>query len=405
MTVSGSQPFRVDVPQPVLDDLRTRLEMTRWPDDHHNENWRFGAKRAYLEEFVAYWLDEYDWRAVESRINALPNFIVDVDGQPIHYVHVPGRGPNPRPIVLTHGYPWSFWDYRKVIGPLSDPAAHGGDPADAFDVIVPSVPGYVFSAPARDGVSARQTAELWVRLVRDVLGYGPFIAAGGDWGAVISIMLGHLDPDDVSAVYVTLPNFAPALRNTFEGFELDDLDDDEREWYTTNWRRGAKPGRPVVRTDRNLFAPQTDAYAGHDSPLALAVEIIEARRRAGDIGGDLESVFSREELVTNIMLYWVTESWVSAKRFYWHTARDPVELVPGREPLVPVPTGVGVFPGEAFYVPKRFVERDANLVHWSPQPAGGHFAACEQPELFVEDVRRFGRLLGVGGPAGEEPSR
>jgi hypothetical protein len=185
------------------------------------------------------------------------------------------------------------------------------------------------------------------------------------------------------------------------GFELDELEPDERDWYERNWRRGPAPSRPIRRTDRNLYAPQTDSYAGHDSPLALAVELLEARRRSADlVDGDVYSVFTREELVTNVMLYWVSESWSSAKRFYFDTVRDPVQLVPGREPLVPVPTGLGLFPGESFYVPRRSIERDANLVHWSPQPRGGHFAACEQPDLFVADLRRFARLLPPNGSEG-----
>jgi pimeloyl-ACP methyl ester carboxylesterase len=393
--VSATTPesFTLQVEQPVLDDLAGRLQRVRWPDDPDNEDGRFGVRRAYLEDFVAYWLDGYDWRAVEAEINAFPNFRVMIDDQVVHYVHVPGRGPDPAPLVLTHGWPWSYWDYRKVIGPLSDPGAYGGDPADAFEVIVPSIPGYGFSTPMLPGSSAKKTAGLWVRLVRDVLGLGRFVAAGGDWGAVISIMMGHLHPDDLRGIYVTLPNFAPALRNRFEGFELDDLEPDEREWFEREWRRGARPGRPIVRTDRNLFAPQTDTYAGTDSPLAMAVEIIDGRTRYGETNGDVESVFTREELVTNAMLYWVTETWGSARRFYWYTARDPVELVPGRTPLVPVPTGVAVFPGEVFYVPRKFIARDANLVYWSPQPVGGHFAACEQPELFVDDLRAYARKI------------
>jgi pimeloyl-ACP methyl ester carboxylesterase len=392
-TVSTPEPFALAVDDAVLDDLDERLRRIRWPDDPDNEHWRFGVNRAYLEEFVQYWLDEYDWRAVEAQINALPNRRVTIDDHVVHYVHVPAKGPDPIPLVLTHGWPWTYWDYRKVIGPLSDPAAHGGDPADAFDVIVPSIPGYGFSTPMRPGASAKGTAGLWVRLVRDVLGLDRFVTAGGDWGAVISVMMGHLYPDDLRGVYVTLPNFAPALRNRFDGFELDDLEPDEREWFEREWRRGRRALQPPVRTDRNLFAPQTDAYAGTDSPLALAVDIVDGRRRYGDTHGDVESVFTREELVTNAMLYWVTGTWGSARRFYWYTARDPVDLVPGRTPLVPVPTGVGLFPGEVFYVPRKFVEQDANLVHWSPQPRGGHFAACEQPELFVDDVRLFARKV------------
>jgi pimeloyl-ACP methyl ester carboxylesterase len=387
------EPFKIDVDQAILDDLDARLRRIRWPDDPDNETWRFGVNRAYLEEFVQWWLDEYDWRAVEAEMNAFPNYRVQLDGQTVHYVYVPGKGPNPTPLVLTHGWPWSYWDYRKVIGPLSDPAAYGGDPADAFDVIVPSLPGYGFSTPMLQGSSAKKTAGLWVRLVREALGLERFVTAGGDWGAVISIMMGHLYPDELRGVYVTLPNFAPALRNRFEGFELDDLEPDEREWFEKEWRRGARAGKPIVRPDRNLYAPQTDAYGPTDSPLALAVEIIDGRRKYGETNGDVESVFTREELITNAMLYWVTNTWASACRFYWFTARDPVELVPGRTPLVPVPTGVGLFPGEVYYVPRQFIRSDSNLVHWSPQPRGGHFAACEQPELFADDVRKFARKL------------
>jgi pimeloyl-ACP methyl ester carboxylesterase len=392
--VGRPEPYTVHVPDEVLDDLHERLRRTRWPSDPDNETWRFGLNRSYLEELVQWWLDDYDWRAVEAEMNALPNYQVTIDGQVVHYAHVPGKGPNPKPLVLTHGYPWSWWDYRKVIGPLSDPAAYGGDPADSFDVIVPSIPAYGFSTPMRDGgVTANATAGIWVKLMREVLGFGPFITAGGDWGAVISIMLGHMYPDDLLGVYVTLPNFAPALRNRFEDFELDDLYPDERAWFEREWRGGTRPGRALTRTDRNLFAPQTDAYAGTDSPLALAVEIIDGRRRHGDTHGDVESVFTRDELITNVMLYWVTETWGTAKRFYWHTARDPVELVPDRTPLVPVPTGVGAFPGDAFYVPKRFIERDANLVQWNLHSVGGHFIACELPDVFVQEVVGLARLL------------
>jgi pimeloyl-ACP methyl ester carboxylesterase len=388
MTIPPLEAFTVDVAAPVLDDLNDRLRRTRWPADPNNDNWRFGVPRRYLEDLFRYWLDDYDWLAVQGEMNALPHFRTVVDGQPVHFVHVKGRGPAPVPLVLTHGFPWSFWDYRKVIGPLTDPAAHGGDPADAFDVVVPSVPGYGFSSPMRDiGVSARQTAALWVRLMRDVLGYRRFVTAGGDWGSVISIMLGYLFPEDVLGVYVTLANFGPALRNRFEPFELGDLDDEEREWYQREWRRKRRPGEPGGA----IRGPQTAAYAGHDSPVALAAQIVNSRRQNSDCGGDVESVFTREELVTNVMLYWVTETWGSANRFYFHTARDPVVTDPSTVPYVSVPTGIGMFPGEVFYVPRKSVARDANLVHWTFMPRGGHFAACEQPDLFVDDLRAFWR--------------
>jgi pimeloyl-ACP methyl ester carboxylesterase len=405
MAAMTPEPFKITVPAPVLEDLHERLRRTRWPDDPDNEQWRFGASRAYLEPLVRHWLDTYDWPAVEADLNSVPNFVVNLEGQRVHFVHVRGNGPDPFPLVLTHGYPWTYWDYRRVIGPLTDPVAFGGDPADAFDVVVPSIPGYVFSTPMRSGgVSARVTAGLWVRLMRDVLRYGPFGSAGGDWGAVISIMLGHLYPEDVAGIYVTLANFAPALRNRFEGFELDDLGPEERIWYERFWQRKPRQGKSASRFEGPgaavLRAPMSEAYAGHDSPLALAVSIVESRRLNGDTHGDVERRFSKDDLLTNTMLYWVTGSWASARRFYWHTARDPVSVAEGRQPLVPVATGVGAYPADVFYVPRKHIERDANLVQLDLHEAGGHFAAAEEPEAFVGDVRRFFRPLRRGSGLG-----
>ena len=205
--------------------------------------------------------------------------------------------------------------------------------------------------------------------------------------------MGHLHPDDLRGIYVTLPNFAPALRNRFEGFELDDLYPDEREWFEREWRQGARPGKPIVRPDRNLYAPQTDSYAATDSPLALAVEIIDGRRRYGETNGDVESVFTREELITNVMLYWVTETWASAKRFYWYTARDPVELVEGREPLVPVPTGVGCSRARCTTSPRSSSSGTPTSCTGARSPREATSSACEQPELFTEDVRAFARKI------------
>ena len=388
-------PFRFEPSAAQLEDLRSRLGATRIPVDDAAHDARFGITSDYLRAFVAYWLDEYDWSAEQEAINALPNSRVTLDDQPVHFVHVHGVGPAPMPLVLTHGWPWSFWDYRKVIGPLTDPGAHGGDARDAFDVVIPSLPGYVFSSPLRaSGVSARQAARLWDRLMRDVLGYDRYGAAGGDWGANISTLLGHEHADHVTGVYVTLPNFGASLRNRFEPFRLDELGEEERTWYAAHYRNKLPDGQVYVPPNvANFTRPHNEAYAGHDSPLALAVKIIEARLRNGDTGGDVEGVFSREELVTNVMLYWLTGTWPSSHRLYWHSVRDRVPPVPGDGPLIPVPTGVGVFPAEVLYVPRAQVARDVDLRLWSYHEAGGHFAACEQPEAFVADVRTLFRDL------------
>ena len=198
------EPFRVDVPDEVLNDLQARLKLTRWADDFANEGWQYGTNTAYLKELVAYWIDGYDWRKQERAINAYPQFRTEIDGVPIHFIHVRGKGPNPKPLILSHGWPWTFWEYRKVIGPLSDPGAHGGDPADAFDVVVPSLPGYGFSTPLRKpGVNFWRTSGLWVKLMEE-LGYPRFAAHGADWGALITADLGHRYPERVMGVHFTM---------------------------------------------------------------------------------------------------------------------------------------------------------------------------------------------------------
>lgn len=205
------KPFTVDISEERLADMRRRLRNTRWADDFGNSSWRYGVERGWLEEMVRYWAEEFDWRAQEVAINRFPQYRVSIDGVPIHFIHMRGKGKNPMPIILTHGWPWTFWDWKDVIGPLVDPAAHGGDPDDSFDVIVPSLPGYGFSEPLRTlGIGVREVAVLWIKLMRDVLGYPHFAAAGGDWGALVTSELGHAHSQHVKAVHLTLP-FVPGL--------------------------------------------------------------------------------------------------------------------------------------------------------------------------------------------------
>lgn len=205
--MSVSKPFIIEIAQGDLDDLRDRLTRTRWPADPGNPNGRYGAPRGYVEELISYWRDAYDWRAVEAQMNAYDHQLVDIDGIPIHFMRVPGRGPNPTPLILTHGWPWTFWDFHKVVDALADPQPHGGDPADAFDVIVPSLPGYGFSVPSQTtGVDIPRIAELWVTLMRDVLGYDRFGAQGGDWGAFVTAQLGHAHAEHLIGAYLTLPH-------------------------------------------------------------------------------------------------------------------------------------------------------------------------------------------------------
>ena len=270
-----SERFEVAIADDVLLDLRERLERTRLPNEVATEDGRFGLTSSYLNAFLDYWATSYDWRADEAAINSYPNFKVLLDDQPLHFIHQRGEGPAPIPLVLTHGWPWSFWDYRKVIGPLTDPTAYGGDATDAFDVVVPSLPGYCFSAPLREtGISARGIADLWVRLMRDALGYRGFGAAGSDWGGLVSVLLGYEHPDELIGLYVTLPNVSGALRNRFEPFTRADLGGEEAIWYEANYRRKLRDGQAFIPPNlANFRTPHTEAYAGFDSPLALSSEI------------------------------------------------------------------------------------------------------------------------------------
>ncbi len=380
--------FRLDTPQSVLDDLRVRLRSTRWPGDFANDDWRYGTNRAYLEELVAYWLDKYDWRKQEAEINSFANYRVTIDDVPIHFVHEPAKGPSSIPLILTHGWPWTFWDFHKLIRPLSDPASYGGDPADAFDVVVPSLPGYGFSSPlTRSGINAEKTGDMWVTLMRDVLGYDRFGAQGADMGAIVTAQMGHRVPEHLYGIHLNMPGLPGG---SIEGLRPEDYGPGEEAWYERMQTR-MKTAESHLALNRN--DPQTAAYALNDSPVGLAAWIIERRRNFGDTHGDVESRFSKDELITTVMIYWVTESFGTAMRFYWENAHDPWKPSHSRTPVIPTPTGIAVIPMEMLLLPRKVVERETNLVHWSVMPSGGHYAQVEEPELVLNDIREFFRPL------------
>jgi len=383
-----AQPYEIAIPQAALDDLAVRLARTRFADDFANDDWSFGLPDSYLRELVAYWHDGYDWRAQEAAMNRLANHRVDLDGVPIHFVHERGRGPAPIPLILTHGWPWTFWDYHHLIGPLSDPAAHGGDPHDAFDVIVPSLPGTAFSSPLRTpGIGVTQTADLWVRLMRDVLGYDRFGAGGGDSGAFVSSWLGHAYAPHVIGVHLNFP--APISMAALGTIRDDDYAPEELAWLTERAQARGTAAHMVVQTED----PQTLAYAMNDSPAGLAAWIVARRRNWSDCDGDVERRFSKDDLLTTVSLYWLTETFHTSVRFYAESWRAPWPRAHDREPPIAAPTGVAVFPKELVRVPRRFMERQANLTHWTVMPRGGHFAPAEEPDLMVEDLRAFFRDL------------
>jgi pimeloyl-ACP methyl ester carboxylesterase len=381
--------FQIAVGDDELADLRRRLERTRFADDFANEAWTYGVEGGYLRELVEYWRDGFDWRAAEAAMNMYRHHQVVLDDVPIHFLHIRGTGAGPAmPLVLTHGWPWSFWDFRKVIGPLTDPERYGGDPRDAFDVVVPSLPGFAFSSPLRvPGIDPTAIAALWVRLMRDVLGYDRFGAQGGDWGAVVGAHLGHAHAEHLTGLHLSMPAFMTAAPGTLRP---EDYGPDEVGWYERmRAKRHLWDSHLLVHTRD----PQTLAWALNDSPVGLAAWLVERRRSWSDCRGDIETRFSKDDLLTTISLYWFTQTFHTTARLYADTFRSRLKLQHDRSPEIEAPTAIAVFPEETVLYPRAVAERHANLRQWTVMPRGGHFAAFEEPELLVDDVRKFFRTL------------
>lgn len=378
--------FTIDVPDSVLEDLQIRLKLTRWTDDFANDDWRYGVNIEYLMDLVAYWRDRYNWRERERLMNRFSHFRTTIDDIPIHFIHERGKGPHPMPLIMSHGWPWSFWDFSKIIGPLTDPAAYGGNPADAFDVVVPSLPGYGFSTPLRKtGINFWKTADLWVTLM-DKLGYPKFAAQGGDWGSFVSAQLGHKYPERMIGIHIHTPSPLDFL--TMRGLDLSDFGPEEQQQLDKMRTFSAEEtGYMALQKTK----PQTPAVALNDSPAGLLGWIVEKRRRWSDCGGDVESRFSRDELIDTAMIYWVTGSFNTSARYYYEGAHDPWRPCHDRMPCVAAPTALAILPGEITYPPRKWANRYYNLQQWTVFKSGGHFAVAEEPEAMAEDIRRFFR--------------
>ena len=318
-----AEPFRIDVPEEDLVDLRRRIAATRWPDAVDGAAWDYGSNLGYMRGLADYWLNGFDWREQERRLNGLPQFTAEVDGQLLHFVHVRGQGPDPMPLLITHGWPSTFWEMYKLIPLLTDPASHGGDAADAFDVVVPSMPGYGFSGkPTAPGMSYRRVAELFARLMTDELGYARYGAHGGDWGGAVTASVAHARPDDVTGAHVTLVIGAPHLGDGAAPLsEAEEAFMAERE----QWRH-EEGGYGHIQGTK----PLTLAYGLADSPVGLAAWIVEKFRTWSDCGGDVESVYTKDELLTNIGIYWHTGTIGSSVRLYYESQRDPLRPGQGR---------------------------------------------------------------------------
>jgi pimeloyl-ACP methyl ester carboxylesterase len=381
-------PFSISIPDEILTDLRDRLSKTRWAEDFGNENWAYGTEQGYLAELVRYWQEGFDWRAQEKALNAFNHYRTTLDDLPLHFIHERGKGPHPVPLILSHGWPWTFWDMHKIIRPLTDPAAFGGDPLDAFDVVVPSLPGFGFSTPLKKtGMNWWKTADLWVRLMEG-LGYPRFAAHGGDWGAMLTLQLGHKYADRVLGVHTT--GLAPLDIFTKGPPPASEYSPDEQEGLERTRRTLTKgSGYSAIQST----CPQTLAYAMHDSPVGMCAWLLEKRRAWSDCGGDVEKVFTRDELLITMTLYWVTQSFGSAARFYYEAINQPWQPSHNQMPVIQAPTAVSITPHSLSKMPRRWSERYFNLQRCTDFPGGGHFLPMEQPELLVQDIRDFFRPL------------
>ncbi|HWE69465.1 MAG TPA: epoxide hydrolase [Acidimicrobiales bacterium] len=392
-------PFTVVVTDEAIADLHRRLDHTRLAPSLPGDGWTLGTSAGYLAELVFYWRHHYDWRFHEQQINRADNYRVEIDGVPLHFLRAPGRGPDPLPLVLTHGWPWTFWDFAKVIGPLSDPVAHGGDEADAFDVVVPSLPGYGFSTPLpRTGISFTTTADLWARLMTEVLGYPRFVAHGSDFGMFVAAQLGHKYAGQVAGIHLAGPVDLDGWRPTETYHPWSDYIR-RAEGSTDPERRADYPAWERVRASHlavHMGEPQTLAHGLHDSPAGLASWLVHRRYAWGDCGDDIESRFSKDELLTNVSIYWFTETLWSSIRFYAAAVDVPWAPSHPRLPVVEVPTALSLSrpdrpPG---YDPDRsdLASRfDLSLLRL--HDVGGHFGPMEEPERFVDDLRDAFRPL------------
>jgi pimeloyl-ACP methyl ester carboxylesterase len=389
MNNDGTSSFQIDVPAAVLSDLQQRLARTRWSHSPDKSGWGAGTDPEYLRELVGYWQATYDWRKHETELNQFAHFKSEIDGTVIHFIHERGKGPNPFPIILTHGYPDSFCRFMKIIPMLADPVSFGGRAEDAFDVIVPDLPGYGFSDKPKKLGTIFRANDLWARLMTDTLGYQKFGAHGGDWGSTVTEQLAHSHPDSVVAVHLTDVPFGHLFQKP------DDPSPAEAKFLKRNEDWLQKEGAYALIQSTK---PQSLAPGLNDSPVGLAAWIVEKFRGWSDCGGDVESRFTKDELLTHVMVYWITESigtsflpyydYSNASALTW--VKEGIKNWVGSSQ---VPAAFALFPKDISHPPREWAERFFNVQRWSEMPRGGHFAAMEEPQLLAEDMRAwFGRF-------------
>jgi epoxide hydrolase len=369
--------FTVRVEDAVLDDLKTRLARTRWPDQMDGVGWDYGSELGAVRELCEYWRDKFDWRRVEAELCRYEHGTTQIDGQRLHFLHARSKHADAFPLVITHGWPGSILEFMKILGPLTDPTAHGGKASDAFHVVCPSIPGYGFSGPTNArGWDVQRVAEAEIELMKR-LGYARYGAQGGDWGAMISTQIGRLDPAHCAGIHLNMAIAFPAP-------DAPPLTELEQKWVAdfAAFQAGETGYQQIQGTK-----PQTLGYGLTDSPAGLCAWIVEKFRTWSDCGGNLESVYTKDELLANVTLYWVTKTINSSMRLYYETMKSGrIGVMQGR---VEVPTALAIFPKEIYKPPRAWAEKSYNVKQFTVFEKGGHFAAMEQPKALLEDVRRF----------------
>ena len=377
------EPFEIAISDDMLEDLRRRLQHTRWPDEMPGTGWEYGSNLDYIKELVEYWRTDFDWRAQEKKLNAFHHYKSEVDGLSIHFIKENGTGPNPMPLVITHGWPSTFFEMTKIIPLLADPGGHGGDPADSFDVVAPSLPGFGFSQASQEpGMQVQKVADLWTKLMTENLGYPKFSAQGGDIVAGVTSRLGYAHSDKMIGVHLTsitrpVPYLGPGSRPLTEA---EQAHSDQRE----RWQQ-SEGGYSHIQGTK----PQTLSYGLNDSPVGLAAWIVEKYRTWSDCNGDVESTYTKDELLTTVTIYWVTNTIGSSVRMYKENQSSLWEMAEGEK--VPTPAGMAMFPQEIAKPPREWAERSYDVRRWTQMPRGGHFAALEAPDLLAHEVREFFR--------------
>lgn len=370
--------FRIDVPQPVLDDLKTRLANTRWTDQVKDAEWNYGTNKEYLQSLCDYWLHQFNWREQENKLNAFPQYKATIDNYTLHFIHIKGEGKQNIPLLLTHGYPDNFIRFLKLIPLLKKADASGL----AFDLIIPGIPGYGFSEiPAEGGMNTEKIAALFASLMKNVLGYEKFVAHGGDWGSSITEQLALHHADLLSGIHLTDIPF----RHLF-AVDPNKLTDEEKQWMQSGKQAQQKEGAYALIQGTK---PQSLAYGLNDSPAGLAGWIIEKFQSWSDCDGNPENSFTKDELLTNISIYWFTQTINSAFRLYYEAMQTIFD--PSKNPATKVntPTCFALFK----HAPRVFGERFFNIKCWTEMPRGGHFTAMEEPNLLAEDIRKF--VIGI----------